>query len=110
MQRRAFLKNSSLAFFAAGLGGVPQFLRAAAQHSAVKGPWAQQKILICIFQRGAMDGIAAVQPFNDPHLQQLRPDLALRQGSETGQLLDLDGRFGLHPGFQPLERGPILQE
>lgn len=104
MQRRAFLKDSSLALFAAGLGGLPNFLRAAAQHTGLSSPWTERKILICIFQRGAMDGIAAVQPLNDPNLARLRPGLTLEAGTESGQLFDLDGSFGLHPALRPLAR------
>jgi uncharacterized protein (DUF1501 family) len=64
----------------------------------------RKRTLVCIFQRGAMDGIAAVQPLADPNLQQLRPALTLAAGSDKDQLLDLDGRFGLHPSLRPLGR------
>ncbi|WP_425342636.1 DUF1501 domain-containing protein [Rhizobium halophytocola] len=52
-----------------------------------------------IILRGAMDGLDLVQPHGDPHLRQLRPDLAL-----TGDdgLIDLDGYFGLNPAAQSL--------
>jgi uncharacterized protein (DUF1501 family) len=63
-----------------------------------------KRTLVCIFQRGAMDGIAAVQPLRDPNLRQLRPALTLSAGKGTDELLDLDGRFGLHPSFRALGR------
>lgn len=50
--------------------------------------------LVTIVLRGAMDGLALVQPYGDPALRVLRPKLAL--GAEDG-LIDLDGFFGLHP-------------
>ncbi|MCJ8052153.1 DUF1501 domain-containing protein [Shinella curvata] len=50
--------------------------------------------LVTIVLRGAMDGLALVQPYGDPALRLLRPILAL--GVDDG-LIDLDGFFGLHP-------------
>ena len=46
-----------------------------------------------------MDGLMAVTPFTDSYLKQARPALFM-DASANGALLDLDGRFGLHPGFQ----------
>ncbi|MDR6758556.1 uncharacterized protein (DUF1501 family) [Mycoplana sp. BE70] len=50
--------------------------------------------LVTIVLRGAMDGLALVQPHGDPALLRLRPKLSLT--SDQG-LIDLDGFFGLHP-------------
>nr|WP_298100214.1 DUF1501 domain-containing protein [uncultured Shinella sp.] len=55
--------------------------------------------LITIVLRGAMDGLALVQPYGDSALRLLRPKLAL--GGDEG-LLDLDGFFGLHPAAKDL--------
>ncbi|PTM95212.1 DUF1501 domain-containing protein [Mycoplana dimorpha] len=55
--------------------------------------------LVTIVLRGAMDGLALVQPHGDPALRALRPKLAL--SAEQG-LVDLDGFFGLHPSAQAL--------
>lgn len=49
---------------------------------------------IAIVLRGAMDGLDLVQPYGDPILKTLRPDLAL---SPDAGLIDLDGFFGLNP-------------
>jgi uncharacterized protein (DUF1501 family) len=49
---------------------------------------------ITIVLRGALDGLYLVQPYTDPLLRKYRPDLAL---DPTTGLIDLDGRFGLHP-------------
>jgi uncharacterized protein (DUF1501 family) len=96
--RRAFLKGSAMTIFASTLGGVPSFVirSAQAQSSSLSD---KRKKVICIFQRGAMDGLQAVQPLADKYLKQLRPDLIIPSTGE-GKLIDLDGRFGLNPAFR----------
>jgi uncharacterized protein (DUF1501 family) len=54
---------------------------------------------VTIVLRGAMDGLALVQPYGDAGFAAFRPTLALTP--ETG-LLDLDGHFGLHPSAADL--------
>jgi len=104
MHRRAFLKAGSLALFSVTLGGTPLFLtRTADAAGAAQG---KRRTLVCLFQRGAMDGLMAVQPLNDPQLPTLRPQLHMQAGAEG--LLTLDGRFGLHPAFAPLQ--PLFKE
>ncbi len=98
--RRAFLRASGLSVFGLSLGGVPAFLTRSA-HAAAKGIHAKRPILVCIFQRGAMDGVMAVQPLADPALSLLRPGLML-PASGDGSLLRLDDRFGLHPAGSDL--------
>lgn len=103
--RRAFLKAGGLTLFGIGMGGVPTFMARAADSLKVTGPYKKQKILVCIFQRGAMDGLMAVSPFTDEYLKGARPDLfmsAAKVGNNT-PLIDLDGRFGLHPSFAAFE-------
>ncbi|MFN3393848.1 MAG: hypothetical protein ACK424_04755, partial [Candidatus Thermochlorobacter sp.] len=100
------MKSSGFALLAVGLGGTPLFLRRAVAATAQSG---RRKVLVTIFQRGAMDGIMAVSPFSDAHLQRLRPRLALlAPGASAEALLDLDGRFGLHPAFEPIL--PLFKE
>lgn len=99
ISRRAFLKAGSIALFGIGFGGVPEFVtRAVAQHKRLN-IFEKKKILVCIFQRGAMDGLMAVTPFTDQYLKDARPNLFMTADSK-GTLLDLDGKFGLHPGFK----------
>lgn len=103
--RRVFLKSGGLAVLAASLGGLPSFLARTAQAVTDPGPFRRKKILLTIFQRGAMDGLAAVQPFGDPLLRQHRPGLVLDPSSRAEaieRLVDLDGHFGLHPALAPL--------
>jgi uncharacterized protein (DUF1501 family) len=100
LSRRAFLKTTGLALVAFGASGTPLFLkRAAAETRASK-----RKVLVTIFQRGAMDGVMAVSPYGDAQLQKVRPRLAMSAPNSGGEnaLLDLDGRFGFHPAFQPM--------
>src|SRR5690349_23759364 len=97
--RRVFLKSGALALFTAGMGGVPSFIARAAQSNKLWLPYKKNKILVCIFQRGAMDGLMAVQPFTDEHLKVARPNLFLSAAKGSENLIDLDGRFGLHPSL-----------
>jgi uncharacterized protein (DUF1501 family) len=104
--RKAFLKSGAIAAFGISIGGVPGFVARAAQQFQHKELFQKNKILICIFQRGAMDGLMAVTPFNDPYLKKARPSLFMSAAkSEKVSLIDLDGQFGLHPSmsiFEPL--------
>jgi len=53
-----------------------------------------------ILLRGGLDGLFAVQPYAEPAFGELRGPLALPEPGQEGGLLDLGGRFGLHPGLQ----------
>ncbi|HKG07809.1 MAG TPA: DUF1501 domain-containing protein [Pedobacter sp.] len=104
--RRGFIKGGGLALFGIGLGGVPGFLIDAVAGTKPLGLFKRKKIMICIFQRGAMDGLMAVTPFTDPYLKAARPTLfmsAAKAGKNT-PLIDLDGRFGLHPSMSAFEQ------
>lgn len=90
LTRRLFLKSGGVALFALGAG--PQFLTRTAL--AAQG---RRKVLVTIFQRGAMDGLMAVTPLSED-LRSLRPRLAM--GAKD--LLGLGVDFGLHPAFEPL--------
>ncbi len=100
--RRAFLRNSGLVAFGIGIGGVPQFVKAAVSQFKANKAYSKRKVLICIFQRGAMDGLMAVTPFTDSYLKAARPTLFMEAGAGK-PLIDLDGKFGLHPGFASFE-------
>jgi uncharacterized protein (DUF1501 family) len=100
--RRGFIKNSGIALFGIGLGGIPAFVKAAANSQKILSTYSKKKVLICIFQRGAMDGLMAVTPFTDMELKAARPTLFMEAG-QNNLLIDLDGRFGLHPSFKSFE-------
>lgn len=103
--RRGFIKSGALAVFGVSLGGVPGFVLKAANHFNQQEAFKKRKILICIFQRGAMDGLMAVTPFTDGFLKAARPNLFMTAAkSEVNRLIDLDGQFGLHPSMVSLEQ------
>ncbi|HYF09827.1 MAG TPA: DUF1501 domain-containing protein [Acetobacteraceae bacterium] len=52
--------------------------------------------------RGALDGLAAVAPYGDPHFAALRGPLAQPEPGRESGVLDLGGRFGLHPRLTAL--------
>jgi len=110
LSRRGFLKAGGLTLLGLGLaGGIPAFLAEAAAGEKMNLPYKRKKTLVCIFQRGAMDGLMAVTPFTDTFLQAARPSLFMSAARSQGPkaLIDLDGRFGLHPAmaaFEPLFR------
>ena len=103
IQRRAFMKSGAVALFAAGFqGGIPGFLLRAAGAPFAGTQSGKKKILVCIFQRGAMDGLMAVTPFADPYLRSLRPGLFMSPAEKEGKIFDLDGQFGMHPALESL--------
>ncbi len=102
VNRRAFMKSGALALFAAGFGGVPGFVARAADNRKILTPYKKNKVMVCIFQRGAMDGLMAVSPYADPNLKILRPSLFMSPAKTEGSMTDLDGRFGLHPSLNSL--------
>jgi uncharacterized protein (DUF1501 family) len=111
--RRGLLKAGGIAVFSVGFGGNPLFINRAALAAAAPRPPGRRKTLVAIFQRGAMDGLAAVPPLaegSEPSLTALRPRLALSAARAAGEarLLDLGGHFGLHPAFAPLL--PLYEE
>jgi uncharacterized protein (DUF1501 family) len=55
--------------------------------------------LVVVVLRGGMDGLDVLQPYGDPMLRALRPDLSL--GPPSGAL-DLTGFHAMHPALAPL--------
>jgi uncharacterized protein (DUF1501 family) len=101
--RRAFMKSGAMALFATGIaGGIPSFIAKAANSVKSNYLFKKNKTLVCIFQRGAMDGLMAVSPYSDPNLKIMRPTLYMSPAQTEGKQFDLDGRFGLHPSFESL--------
>lgn len=66
-----------------------------------KAPIEQRFVLIIL--RGALDGLAALPPYADPDLAALRGALVPPAPGQDGGMVDLDGRFALHPGLAPLK-------
>src|SRR5919201_1644048 len=96
--RRVFMKNGGLALVS--LGFAPAFL--ARTVAAAGNP--RRRVLVTIFQRGAVDGLNMVVPFGERDYYAARPSIAIAQpGSRAGAAIDLDGFFGLHPRLAPLK-------
>jgi uncharacterized protein (DUF1501 family) len=97
--RRRFLQSSGLGFLAFGLP--PAFLARAAQGEHGD----KNKVLVIVFQRGAMDGLNAVIPFKDRSYYAARPGLAIAEPALEGEgrAIDLDGFYALHPALASLK-------
>ena len=103
IHRRAFMKSGALALFATGFGGLPNFIASAASGQKILQPYKKNKVMVCIFQRGAMDGLMAVSPYADSNLKILRPGLYMSPLEKEGGLFNLDDHFGLHPSMASLQ-------
>lgn len=71
------------------------------------------KRFVLVILRGGMDGLAAVPPYGDPALKDLRRgQLAIAEPGQPDGALDLGGRYGLHPALAPIhafyKRGEML--
>ncbi len=104
MDRRYFLKTSGISLASFGfMAAAPEFLHQfAAAQTATKG-YGKKKVLVTIFQRGAVDGLNMVVPFGESEYYNLRRTIAIKKPNETGGAIDLDGFFGLHPSMKPFE-------
>ena len=94
--RRGFMKGGALALV--GTAAIPGFLvrSVLAESNAAT---ARGKKLVVLFQRGAADGLNIVVPYREKNYYSMRPSIAIG----PGDILDLDGQFGLHPALAPFE-------
>jgi uncharacterized protein (DUF1501 family) len=94
------MKGGMLALGA--LSGAPRFLLRTALAQERTG---RSKILIAIFQRGAVDGLSMVVSHGDPDYYASRGSIAIARpaAGTTEVTIDLDGFFGLHPALRPLK-------
>jgi uncharacterized protein (DUF1501 family) len=97
LSRRVFMKNGGLALLS--LGFAPAFLSRTVE-AATTG---RRKVLITIFQRGAVDGLNMVVPFGEREYYSARPSIAIPRPNDPNGAVDLDGFFGLHPRLAPLK-------
>jgi uncharacterized protein (DUF1501 family) len=93
--RRVFIKSGAAAMLS--LGFAPAFLARAA--AAADG---RKRLLIAVFQRGAMDGLNMLVPFGEAEYYKLRPSIGIAPPGGDNGAVDLDGFFGLHPRMAPL--------
>jgi uncharacterized protein (DUF1501 family) len=101
LSRRVFLKHGGLALVSVGLA--PRFLERTIEAAGTR----RRKVLITIFQRGAVDGLNMVIPFGERAYYAARPSIAISRPGLADGALDLDGFFGLHPRLAPL--APLWQ-
>lgn len=103
MDRRFFLKNSGVALASLGVATMsPTFLTRTLAQTGKNG---RRKILVAIFQRGAMDGLNAVVPYGEQAYYDLRPSIAVQRPKSGDAItaIDLDGFFGLNPALAPFK-------
>jgi uncharacterized protein (DUF1501 family) len=102
ISRRVFVRAGALGLVSFGLD--PLFLSRAAYAAIHRsaGPSVRRstgRTLVCLFQRGAVDGLSMVVPHGDGLYYRERPRIAIPRN----QVLDLDGHFGLHPRLAVLK-------
>ncbi len=83
---------------AALLAGGAMILAGSAGALTVSRQAGDRKFVLVIL-RGALDGLAAVAPYGDPHYRAARGKLALPPPGETEGVLPLTEGFGLHPNL-----------
>jgi uncharacterized protein (DUF1501 family) len=104
MDRRYFLKSSGIALASFGLMSVaPKFLHQFAEAQTLTDKNGKRKILITIFQRGAVDGLNMVVPYGESEYYNLRRNIAVAQPGKPDGAIDLNDYFGLHPSLKPFE-------
>ena len=97
ISRRVFVRAGALGLVSFGLD--PLFLSRAAYASRPAVQPSSRRTLVCLFQRGAVDGLSMIVPHGDEQYYRERPRIAIPRSS----VLDLDGHFGLHPRLAPLK-------
>jgi uncharacterized protein (DUF1501 family) len=104
MDRRYFLKSSGIGLASFGfMAAAPEFLHQfATAQSAFKG-YGKKKVLVTIFQRGAVDGLNMVVPHGESQYYAIRRNIAIPQPGKTNGAIDLDGFFALHPSMRSFE-------
>jgi uncharacterized protein (DUF1501 family) len=106
MDRRLFLTNGGIGLASFGLmAAAPEFLHQfAAAQTAVKG-YGRRKVLMTIFQRGAVDGLNMLVPYGESEYYNLRPTIGVKKPGDTDGAIKLDSTFGLNPAMQAF--GPL---
>ncbi len=97
INRRNLLKSGIIALGSLAWPAWMPRIAFAAKDSAPKGD-----TLVCIFQRGGMDGLDAVVPHGEAAYYKARDITAIPQPKvgDAKAAIDLDGFFGLHPNLK----------
>jgi uncharacterized protein (DUF1501 family) len=96
VSRRVFLRGAGLAAVGVGIAPSSLLVRTAL---AASGP----KVLVEVFLRGGADGLNLCVPYGDSEYYNLRQGIGLPRPGQAGGVVNLDGYFGMHPEFAPLE-------
>ncbi|MDH3536861.1 MAG: DUF1501 domain-containing protein, partial [Gammaproteobacteria bacterium] len=64
---------------------------------------ADRDILVCVFQRGAADGLNSLAPYSDGNYYAHRPSIAVPQPGELDGGIYVDDNYALHPALAPLK-------
>lgn len=94
MDRRKFIKNSSLA---SSLFFVPSFVKAFSNHISAETGY---KRLVVIQLSGGNDGLNTLIPFRDDNYYKARPTIGIRKDD----IINLDKDLGLHSSLLPLKK------
>ncbi|MCX7551191.1 DUF1501 domain-containing protein [Xanthomarina sp. F2636L] len=94
MDRRKFIKNSSLA---SGLFFVPSFVKAFSNHISTETGY---KRLVIIQLTGGNDGLNTIVPFRDDNYHRARPTIGLKKDD----IIHLDKDLAMHGSLQSLKR------
>src|SRR5262245_32330572 len=82
ISRRVFVKSGAMAMVS--LGFAPSFLARTAE--AATG---RKRLLIAIFQRGAVDGLNMIVPYGEADYYRLRPSIAIPKPGAAEGAIDL---------------------
>ncbi|OYV58767.1 MAG: hypothetical protein B7X01_03495, partial [Acidiphilium sp. 21-62-4] len=103
ISRRAALRGSLMGLATIATAGRAQLAMADAD---------TDKRFVVVLLRGALDGMASVVPYGDPHLAALRAPLIPGQPGSADGVLDLGGFYGFHPALTGLhdmyKQGEVL--
>jgi uncharacterized protein (DUF1501 family) len=96
VSRRVFLRGAGLAAVGVGIAPSSLLVRTALAASGAK-------VLVKVFLRGGADGLNFCVPYGDSEYYNLRRGIGLPRPGQGGGVVNLDGYFGMHPEFAPLE-------
>lgn len=86
------------------MAAAPDFLHQFARASTAAEGYGKKKVLVTIFQRGAVDGLNMIVPYGDSDYYAVRRSIAIPKPTAANGAVDLDGFFGLNPNMKPLEQ------
>jgi len=83
----------------AGIAGLAWASAGSALAGFTVNPEPTENKLVVIFLRGGADGLSMITPYFEDRYYAIRPNIAIQESD----VVKLDDRFGLHPGFRPLD-------